>query len=533
MVFLDEPTSGVDPLSRRRFWRLIDEMSREGVTVFVTTHYLDEAEHCDRLALLHAGRLVALGTSAELKAVYRDSAILEVSAPRVADALELLGAQPWAHETSVFGDRIHVVVDEAVSGEARVRELFESSGLTPVAVERVAPSLEDVFIHHVSEEGSVIMVSIKKIRAVGMKELRQIRRDPMSLLMLLGLPAFMLVLYGYALNFDVRHVALAVQDRDLSPASRDLVASFVNSTYFDITATPAAGEDLERLTERRIARAVLVIPEGHAVSLASGRTAAVHLLLDGADSTTAATVLGYAGALVAEANTGAVRVKLLASGSASPGGIDYQPRVWYNPELDSTQFIVPGLVGMLLMLTAVLSTALSVVRERERGSMEQLRVAPLGTLELVLGKTLPYLVISFAATVVVLGAARVLFDVVVRGPYLALFFATLLYLVGALGLGLLISTVAETQAIAFQMSLLVSLLPSVLLSGFIFQIRAMPPALQMITRLVPARYYLVILRGVILKGTGLGPHWDQMGYLALFALVVLGLTARRLVHQES
>ena len=151
VVFLDEPTSGVDPLSRRRFWRLIDEMSRKGVTVFVTTHYLDEAEHCDRLALLQAGRLVALGTVDELKAVYRNAAILEVTAPRIADALDLLGGESWARETSVFGDRLHVVVHEAKEGSLRVRELLASHGLAPVEIETVPPSLEDVFIHYVSE----------------------------------------------------------------------------------------------------------------------------------------------------------------------------------------------------------------------------------------------------------------------------------------------------------------------------------------------------------------------------------------------
>jgi len=152
MVFLDEPTSGVDPLSRRRFWRLIDEMSQEGVTVFVTTHYLDEAEHCNRLALLDAGRLVALGTSDQLKQVYRDRVILEVSSPKVTEALEILGAQEWAQETSVFGDRVHVVVDEAAEGEAKIRSILEAKGIAPIVIERIPPSLEDVFIHYVSEE---------------------------------------------------------------------------------------------------------------------------------------------------------------------------------------------------------------------------------------------------------------------------------------------------------------------------------------------------------------------------------------------
>ncbi|HEY7820185.1 MAG TPA: ABC transporter permease [Vicinamibacteria bacterium] len=380
------------------------------------------------------------------------------------------------------------------------------------------------------------MISIPKIAAVGLKEFRQVRRDPMSLLMLVGLPAMMLVLYGFALNFDVRHVALAVQDRDLSTASRDLVASFVNSTYFDITATPEPGADLERLTERRVAKAVLVIPEGFGSDLAAGRRASVQLLLDGADSTTASTILGYAGSLVSESNERRLRIALVASG-ANEGdkGRDlfvYEPRVWYNPELSSTQFLVPGLAGTLLMLTAVLSTSLSIVRERERGSMEQLRVAPLRTVELILGKTVPYLLLSFVATIVILGAARVLFGIVVRGPYLALFVVTLVYLLGALGLGLLISTIADSQALAFQMALLVSLLPSVLLSGFIFQIRSMPVVLQAITHVVPARYFLIVLRGIILKGTGLEPYWDQLGFLALFTVLVLGLASVRMANEE-
>lgn len=152
VVFLDEPTSGVDPLSRRRFWRLIDEMSQDGVTVFVTTHYLDEAEHCDRLALLHAGRLVALGTPAKLKEAYSQKAILEVTAPRIVEALDLLAAQDWSHETSVFGDRLHVVVDDVTGGESRIHSLLESHGIRPVVIDRIPPSLEDVFIHYVAEE---------------------------------------------------------------------------------------------------------------------------------------------------------------------------------------------------------------------------------------------------------------------------------------------------------------------------------------------------------------------------------------------
>jgi drug efflux transport system permease protein len=374
---------------------------------------------------------------------------------------------------------------------------------------------------------------MRKTWAVARKELRQIARDPLSLIMLVGLPAFMLVLYGFALNFDVRHVALAVQDLDGSRGSRDLLASFVNSTYFDVTVVAEAGDDLERITRSRAAKAVLVIPRGFGDDLASGRSAAVQLLLDGTDATTAQTILGYAGAIAAEANLRLLHGALARAGTHPPPMTAYEPRVFYNPELRSTQFLVPGLIGFLLMLTAVLSTAMSVVREKERGTMEQIRVSPVRTVELILGKATPYLVISLIATAVIILAARVLFGVVVRGSYLDLFVATVLYLLGALGFGLLISTLVDTQALAFQVGLLTSLLPAMLLSGFIFPIRTMPVFLRGLTNLVPARHFLIVLRGIILKGAGLEPYLEQLTALALFAIVTLALASLRMSRREA
>lgn len=374
-------------------------------------------------------------------------------------------------------------------------------------------------------------MSPRKVWAIALKELRQAARDPLSLAMLLGLPAMMLIMYGYAINFDVRHVALAVQDLDKSAASRELVASFVNSTYFDLVADPPAGADLERLTAGRVARAILVFPEGYARDLAAGRTAHVQFLVDGADANTATTVLGYASALVANANVALVR-ETPAGAALASAAVDYEPRVWYNPELKSTQFLVPGLIGFILMLTAVLSTALSVVREKERGTMEQLRVTSLRPGELIVGKTLPYLGISLTATVIVLLAARFLFGVAVRGSYVDLFLATLVYLVGALGFGLLVSSIADTQAMAFQMGAVTSMLPTIFLSGFIFPIRSMPVAVQAITYAVPARYFLVVVRGVILKGAGLAPYGQDLLFLGLYAAVVLGIAYARLTRKE-
>lgn len=374
---------------------------------------------------------------------------------------------------------------------------------------------------------------MRKTWAVALKEVRQAMRDPLSLTMLLGVPTFMLLLYGYALNFDVRHVALAVQDLDRSAASRRLVASFVNSTYFDQMATPAAGEDLERYLQSGLAKAILVIPADFSADVASGDRAQVQLILDGSDANTATTVLGYASALVADANVTMLTSRLRAANLGDPPVIDYEPRVWYNPELRSTHFLVPGLIGFILMLTAVLSTALSVVREKERGTMEQIRVAPVRPAQLILGKSAPFLIISLVATVMILVAARLLFGVVIKGPYLHLFFATLLYLIGALGFGLLISTLANTQAWAFQVGITTSMLPALLLSGFIFPIAGMPRVLQWITYAVPARYYLVVLRGIILKGAGLAPFGKQMLFLGIYAIIVLTIASVRLSRREA
>jgi ABC-2 type transport system permease protein len=363
-------------------------------------------------------------------------------------------------------------------------------------------------------------VSLRKVRAVARKELRQASRDPLSLAMLLGLPTVMLLMYGYAINFDVRHVRLAVQDQDRSAASREVLSAFLNSTYFELVRDLPADADLDAVTERREARAVLVIPEGFGRQRLAGRVGRLQLLLDGADANTATTVLGYAEAI--------------AGGLAgTPPRVDVRSRVLFNPELRSTQFLVPGLVGFILMLTAVLSTALSVVRESERGTMEQLRVASLRPGELIVGKTLPYLGISLVATVVILTAARLLFGVVVKGPYLDLFVATFIYLVGALGFGLLVSSLADTQAMAFQVGMVTSMLPAIFLSGFIFPIRAMPVAVQAITYVVPARYFLVVLRGIILKGAGLGSYLQDLAFLVLYATVVMGIAYARLTRKEA
>ena len=347
------------------------------------------------------------------------------------------------------------------------------------------------------------------------------------------LPVTLLLLYGFALNFDVRHVALALEDRDKSAASRELVEAFVRSTYFDLRRVLPAGADPAALFERREAQAVLVIPQDFESDLAAGERAQVQLLLDGSDAQSATTILGYAQGVVADRNVRMLAQALGAGDAAELPGVSYEPRVWYNPDLRSTEFLVPGLIGFILMLTAVVATALSLVRERERGTLEQLRITALRPAQLVVGKLVPYLGISLAATAIILGAAQLVFGVTIRGTILDLFLATLVYLVGALGWGLFVSTIAQNQAMAFQIGVLSSMLPAIFLSGFIFPLRTLPLPLFVMSYIVPARYYLVVLRGVVLKGASLAAYADQMAFLGLFAVAVMGVAWARLLRQEA
>jgi ABC-2 type transport system permease protein len=368
-----------------------------------------------------------------------------------------------------------------------------------------------------------------RIRAVALKELRQIRRDRRTLLILMFVPAFFLLVYGYALNFDIRNIRLAVQDNDRSAASRELVSAFVHSGYFDVVADVTSDDEITRVIDRNLARAVLVVPARFGADAAVGRPSRVQLIVNGDNANTATTVVGYATGLVAMVST---RHELAARiGSATGPALTVEPRVWYNPELRSTLFLVPGLIAYIAMLTAVVSTALSIVREKEAGTMEQVRMAPIGPLAYVLGKTAPYFLISFVSSMSVVLLSMVMFDMPMRGSWLVLIGSVSLFLVGALGFGLLISTIAETQQVAFQLALLTSFLPTLMLSGFIFPITSMPAPLQMVTHIVPARYFLVALRAIVLKGASPTLFWEDLAALVAFAVVILGLASLRLRRQ--
>ena len=363
--------------------------------------------------------------------------------------------------------------------------------------------------------------------AVYRKELRQIRRDRRTLMTIVFVPAFFLLLYGYALNWDIKHIALAVQDRDGTPESRALISAFVNSGYFDRTADTFNPEDLDRLLDLNDARAALIIPEGFSRDLINHRTPQVQFIINGDNANTATTVMGYAGNIVRSAGA-----SFASGGRTAAPPLSVEPRIWYNPELRSTLFLVPGLIAYILMITAVISTALSIVREKESGTMEQVRMAPIDTFSFVVGKSIPYFLISLTSAALIIFAAMLLFGLPMRGNWLALLFALSLFISGALGTGLLISTAAENQQVAFQAAMLTSFLPTLMLSGFIFPISSMPRALQLVTLIVPARYFLIALRGIVLKGTALTLLWPQMIALTLYALAMLTLASVRLAREN-
>jgi ABC-2 type transport system permease protein len=369
---------------------------------------------------------------------------------------------------------------------------------------------------------------VRKAISVGRKEVRQILRDRRTLTTLLFVPAFFLLVYGYALNWDIRHIRLAVDDRDRSADSRALVSAFANSGYFDLVATVRSAADVDRLMDRNEARVVLVIPAGLSGDLRRGHVVPVQILLNGDNANTATTVMGYALTIL---QSESARYRGLNGAAGAAPLLTVESRVWYNPQLRSTLFLVPGLIAFIMMITAVVSTALSVVREKERGTMEQVRMAPVHAASFVLGKTIPYFLVSLVSAMGILLVAMALFGLPMRGSWALLLLTLSVFLVGALGLGLLISSVADTQQVAFQVALLASFLPTLMLSGFIFPIASMPPVVQAVTYIVPARYFLVALRGIVLKGVGLSVVWHELLALTVYSAVVLLLASVRLRRQ--
>lgn len=372
------------------------------------------------------------------------------------------------------------------------------------------------------------MAPWKTLKPVIVKEFRQIRRDPTSLGMLLVLPAVLIILVGYALNFDVKHVPVLIFDQSRSAESRDFIAMFQHSELWTPAGYPDSYKDIERAFLEGDAKVAVVIPYDFGRDLLAGRETRVQLLVDGADANTAGQAMGNAVRMIMDYSNQIVLEGLRRTGREAYVPIELQPRIWYNPDLETSRFLVPGLIGFIIMLTAVIATSLTVVREKERGTMEQIMVSPLRPIQVILGKTLPYMAIALLSATLILVLGYFLFDIQVKGSILLLYAGITMIILGSLGQGLLISTVTDSQQVAFMVSVFSSLLPSFLLSGFVFPIASMPVVLQVVSYVAVVKYFLVVVRGVMLKGVGFEAVWEQFLFMGIFAAVTLGVSVKRL-----
>jgi ABC-2 type transport system permease protein len=360
-----------------------------------------------------------------------------------------------------------------------------------------------------------------RLRAIVQKEVIQLRRDRRSLVLAFLLPLILLVLFGYAITWDVNHIRTAVVDRDRSAQSRDLLETLRASGYFDLVRELPRAADAVPAFDRRDVQLVLVIPPNFSADLGAGKTAELQALVDGADANTATIVLAYIEGTVQSWSS---QVRLRGMQLTLP--VTAESRVWFNEELVSRNMIVPGLVAVIIAIIASMLTSLTIAREWERGTMEQLAATPVTRLEVVAGKLIPYLVIGIVDVILstVLGVA--LFHVPFRGSFGLLIGLSFLFLCGALGFGMFVSATARSQVLATQLTLITTFLPSFLLSGFMFSIEVMPLPLQAITFIVPARYFLIVTRGIFLKGVGLDVLWGQAILMVIYAALGLTLAVR-------
>lgn len=363
--------------------------------------------------------------------------------------------------------------------------------------------------------------SIARLWAIARKEAIQLRRDARSLGLAFVLPVIMLVLFGYAITTDVQHITTAIVDRDHTPESRSLTEAFAGSSYFLVKERPASSEGVEKLIDLAKVRVVIVIPERFSVDLKSGRPAAVELLLDGSDAKTANVARGYADAIARTYSQNATIVSRIG-----PAAVTAEGRVWYNETLDSRAMIVPGLIAVIMSIISAMLTSLTVSREWERGTMEQLAATPVSRTEVILGKLLPYLVIGLIDVAVAVIVGVYVFEVPFRGNLLTFALGTTVFLIGVLGLGTLLSTGLKSQLLASQAAIFATYLPALLFSGFMYTISNMPVVLQWISAIVPARYYVTFTRGVFLKGNGLDVLWPAIVGLAIYAGFVVAMSIR-------
>ena len=365
-------------------------------------------------------------------------------------------------------------------------------------------------------------MSFRTIRAIMRRELIDILRDRRSLFLTFLYPITMLIMYGYGIRYDVDNVQLTILDHSETPPSRELIQDLTRSGYFRLVRFAASDRDVEHDLTNDAARAAVVIPYDFADRLRVGRPTAVQVLIDGSDSNTATIAQGYALAII-----NGYDARRRSGRDAAHPPIEVQTRVWYNPELKSVNFIVPGVIAVIMMIVGAIVTALSIVKEKERGTLEQILVSPIRPVEMILGKIVPYVIIALIDLSIIVAAGFLVFHVPMKGslPQFALF--SVLYLVCALGVGVFVSTIADSMQNAMLFAIFLSLMPSILLSGFVFPLEYMPLPIQAISYLFPGRYFVTAIRGIYLKGVGISVLWPEAVFLSLFAVGIVWLSTSR------
>lgn len=373
---------------------------------------------------------------------------------------------------------------------------------------------------------------IARTKAIAKKEFKQLWRDKRMLFVLIFFPTFLLVMFGYAVNFDVQNIKLAVYDNDKSDISRNVINILSESAYFDLVNYIEKDSDIKKTLDEKLAQVVMIIPADFSKNIYhQSEVAKIQFLVDGVDGNTANIISNYVNLATNDFNLGLQNEFMKMKGIGSYTPIKLESVFWFNPNLQTTKFLLPGLIVMILIVTAVIAVSISLVREKERGTIEQINVSSLSTVELLIGKSLPYMLVSLLDALFILVVGYLLFDVTVSGSYLILLITTFIFLLAATSQGIFISVIADSQQLAFTVAIISTLLPSMLLSGFIFPIESMPEIIQVITNITPAKFFIKIIRAIMLRGVGFEAFWDQVVYLFLFMFFFLGVAD--FVHKKK
>jgi ABC transporter DrrB family efflux protein len=582
VIFLDEPTAGIDPVARRDLWDLLYRLAAENKTLLVTTHYMDEAERCTEIGYLFLSRLIANGTPHELKqrpeVTPEGTRRWELVTSDPPEALHRVRDDKRVKDATFFGQTIHILAEKSLDEQA----LVSLSGDASASARPIDPTLEDVFVtltrtieqqraaektegkpaplnspaasdqeaknpepDDIERDHSQPQSQPPKKRstlfglmAVLLKEFSHIRRQPTTLFFLFAVPLLQTFIFGVALDTKIEHLPLVVFDLDGRNDARKLREAFENMTTFDIVESVVSDDAFEHALTSGRAKVGLKIPPDYTDRLVRGEQASVQVLIDGSDSQTATTALqatNLLGTALSLQRTRLFAETLNTVPARDPKGrpalpIEMRPRLLYNPDLDSSRFFVPGLVAIILQLVTLFLTSFAIVRERELGTLEQLFVTPVGKAGLLLGKLIPYALLGFCETLLVLVVMTYGFSVPIRGDLTLLLTMSAVFVACGLGLGLLVSTVAETQVSAIQLAFLI-MLPSVLLSGFVFPRAQMPYLVYLFTFAVPVTYFVEIVRGIVLRGADARDLLPYAAGLIACGIVIFTLSLTRFRKQ--